>query len=46
MSKPTLTYFKVNGRCESIRYLLAVGKVNYNNELIDFEQWGAKKPSK
>ena len=38
-----LTYFGVYARAEPVRMLLAHAKVEFEDERITFEQWGALK---
>lgn len=40
-----LVYFPLRARGELIRVILAAGGIAYEEELVTFEQWPAKKPS-
>jgi glutathione S-transferase len=45
-TKFRLTYFDTRGRAEVIRYLLAVGDVQYDDIRLALDNWPAKKASK
>ena len=42
-SRPRLTYFPLHGRADAIRMLLSKAGVDYENKLVQFEEWGAGK---
>ena len=44
--KYKLIYFPLRGRGEYIRYLFALGEVQYEDEIVSDEQWPEKKPRK
>ena len=46
MPKYKLTYFAGRGRGENARLLFAKAGVQYEDNRVTFEQWGALKPSK
>lgn len=48
MSAPTykLYYFNIRALAEPIRYLLAYGKITYEDVRVEREDWPTLKPSK
>ena len=40
---PTLVYFGIQGRAQSIRYLLAYKQVAFEDKRLSFEEWGPAK---
>ncbi|WIA20561.1 hypothetical protein OEZ85_004951 [Tetradesmus obliquus] len=42
---PVLTYFNVPGRGEIARLLFTIGKVDFEDKQVVFEEWGALKPT-
>ena len=43
--KPTLVYFTLHGKADSMRMLLHKAGVDYNDERISFADWPARKAS-
>lgn len=40
-----LIYFPVRGRGESIKYIFAQAEVDYDNQIVQFDEWPQLKPS-